>query len=276
MAGREIEFRIAPASQKKRVLIIGGGPAGLETARVAALRGHEVFLYEKENRLGGQLNLACVPSGKAEYLKLLKYYENQIRKLKVSVFHQEATREEIQRMAPEVIVIATGGKPRIEASIRMSSDSLLMAWDVLRGGKIEGEKVVIIGGGQVGCEVADFLLGQGKKITVLEMREKVAADMQERARKILLDQLIRGGVEILAQALVTDILESEIRYETGGLKQRMKNIDQVILALGTASERTLLDRMGEIGVPVFSIGDCVRPRKAIEAIREGFDLALEI
>jgi 2,4-dienoyl-CoA reductase-like NADH-dependent reductase (Old Yellow Enzyme family)/thioredoxin reductase len=276
MVGRETDFGIEPATKKKKVLVIGGGPAGLEAARVAALRGHEVLLYEKGKRLGGQLNLAAMPPGKAEYEKLVDYYEYQMKKLKVKVVHKELSKGEIAKAKPDVIIIATGGKPNSGKEIAINSRSVFTAWDVLRGEKRVGEKVVIVGGGQVGCETAHFLLDQGKGITILEMLEDVATDMNARARKVLLDELIRGGAEIVKQALVVKIFQSEIIFERLGLKQKITDFDHVVLALGTLPERALLEELGKVDVPVCSIGDCVSPRKAIEAIREGFDLALEI
>jgi 2,4-dienoyl-CoA reductase-like NADH-dependent reductase (Old Yellow Enzyme family)/thioredoxin reductase len=276
MVGRERDFGIVSATKEKTVLVIGGGPAGLEAARVAALRGHEVSLYEKGKRLGGQLNLAAMPPGKAEYGKLVDYYEYQMKKLKVKVIYEALSKGEIVKARPDVTIIATGGKPNTGKEIAINSRSVFTAWDVLRGEKRVGEKVAIVGGGQVGCETAHLLLDQGKGITILEMLEDVATDMNARARKVLLDELIRGGAEIIKQALVTGISQSEITFERHGLKQKITDFDHVVLALGTLPERTLLEELGKVDVPVFSIGDCVSPRKAIEAIREGFDLALEI
>ena len=276
MVGREMDFRVEPASQRKRVLIIGGGPAGLEAARVAALRGHEVFLYEKEKKLGGQLNLAAKPPGKVEYQKLAKYYESQMKKMKVNIAYKEANRKEIGTVKPQVIILATGGRPNADHGIKIDTDSVSTAWDILKGKRMVGERVVMIGGGQVGCETADFLLEQGKKLTILEMTGSLAADMSEKAKKILLDKLVRSGVEVITQALVTEISDSEIKLERAGLKEKIKDFDHVVLALGTVSESSLLKKMGKVNIPVFSVGDCVRPRKAMEAIREGFELALEI
>jgi 2,4-dienoyl-CoA reductase-like NADH-dependent reductase (Old Yellow Enzyme family)/thioredoxin reductase len=276
MVGREMECGIDRASKKKKILIIGGGPAGLEAARVAALRRHKVILYEKEKRLGGQLNLASKPPHKVEYEKLVQYYENQMNKLKVQVIHKEAQKEEIRKIKPDAIILATGGKPHQGQGIKIHSNRVCSAWEVLKGEKSVGESVVIIGGGQVGCETADFLLERGKKVTLLEMQANVGMGMHERSRIILVDKLIRGGVNIVKQAVVKEISDSEIKFEREGLKERLKEFDNVVLALGTVPENTLAKKLSTIKVPIFSIGDCVSPRKAVEAIREGFDLGREI
>lgn len=276
MVGREIDFRIEPASERKRVLIVGGGPGGLETARVAALRGHEVFLYEREKRLGGQLNLAKIPPGKAEFGKLVAYYEHQMKMLKVRIVHEDVNKEKIKKVKPDVLVIATGGKPNIPVDLVINSNLVCTAWEVLKGKNISGQKVVVVGGGLIGCETAEVLLDQGKKITILEMLDTVAADMSPRARKFLLDKLVEGSVEIIKDAIVQEISKTEIKYERAGLKQKIKGFDHAVLAIGTAPERTLLNTLGKINIPVFSIGDCQTPRRTMEAIREGFDLAIEL
>jgi 2,4-dienoyl-CoA reductase-like NADH-dependent reductase (Old Yellow Enzyme family)/thioredoxin reductase len=276
MVGREMHFKIKPAEKKKRVLVIGGGPAGLEAARVAALRGHEVLLYEKGKRLGGQLNLAAVPPEKDEYGKLVQYYERQMGKLGVNTVYMEANKEEILKVKPDVVVLATGGRPNTDIGIKISNSAVVGAWELLAGEVSAGEKVVIVGGGQIGCETADFLLDQSKEITILEMTETVASDMSKRARKLVLDKLVRNGVEILKRAFVKEILDAEIIYESMGLTQKIKGFDHVVLAVGTVPDRALLEEVGDLGVPVFSVGDCVSPRRAIEAIREGFEAALDI
>ena len=222
------------------------------------------------------MNLAKIPPGKTEFGKLVAYYEHQMKMLKVRIVHEDVNKEKIKKIKPDVLVIATGGKPNIPVDLMINGDRVCTAWDVLRGKKILGEKVVIIGGGLIGCETADVLLDQGKKITILEMLDTVAADMSTRARKFLLDKLVEGGVEIIREARVQEISETEIKYERVGLVQKIKGFDHAVLALGTASERTLLNDLGGINIPVFSIGDCQTPRKAIEAIREGFDLAIEL
>jgi 2,4-dienoyl-CoA reductase-like NADH-dependent reductase (Old Yellow Enzyme family)/thioredoxin reductase len=277
MVGREQYCKIVPSATKKRVLIIGGGPAGMEAARVSALKENEVFLYEKKEKLGGQLNLAGVPPGKAEYNKLIKYYEYQMQKLSVNVIHKEATLSEIEKIKPEIIIVATGGKPiSWNKNIRIKKQAVMTAWDVLKGEKVREGKIVIIGGGEIGCETAEFLLEQKNKITILEMAEKIANDMSERAKKIVVDKLVRSGVEIIKQALVTDIGDEEVIFERAGLIEKIEDVDEVVMACGTVSDRKLLDELSQNNIKTYAIGDCVSPRRAIEAIREGFDVAIKI
>ncbi len=248
----------------------------MEAARVGALRKHDIVLYEQEKRLGGQLNLASKPPGKVEYEKLVQYYENQMSKWKVKVIHKRATKEEIRKVKPDVIILATGGKANRGQGLKIRGKAVSTAWEVLKDEKAVGERVVIVGGGQVGCETADFLLEQGKKVTILEMTANVASDMSERARNILLDKLLRSGVNIIKQATVKEISDSEIKFERAGVKEKIKEFDHAVLAVGAVSENALAAELGKSRTPVYSIGDCASPRKAIEAIREGFDLALEI
>jgi 2,4-dienoyl-CoA reductase-like NADH-dependent reductase (Old Yellow Enzyme family)/thioredoxin reductase len=276
MAGRELDFAITPSSRKKRVMIIGGGPAGLEAARVSALRGHEVFLYEKDERVGGQLNLASIPPGKADYRRLIQYYESRMEKLKVNVLFKEAGRKEIAETRPDILIFCTGGRPKTVPQILINNCSVLNAWEVLKGAGVNGDRVIIVGGGQVGCETAEFLLKQNKRVTILEMTGQLASDMSKRARRVMMDHLMEGVVDIIQNAVVQEISQTEIRFERAGLSQKIRDFDQVLFALGTVPEQSLLKEVGDIGIPSYAIGDCVSPRRVLEAIREGFDTAIKL
>lgn len=276
MVGRESDFAITSAAKQKRVMIIGGGPAGLEAARVLSLRGHEVILYEKDKRLGGQMNIASVPPGKKDYCSLIEYYKNQMASLKVNVVFKEAGRQEIDETQPDVLIFCTGGRSRIVEQIETGNCPVLSAWDVLNGESLPGNRIIIVGGGQVGCETAEFLVEQNKKIIILEMTEQLAADMSTRAKKVMMDHLLQGDVDIIKNAAVKEVRKSEIRFERAGITQKIKGYDHIVFAIGTVSECGLLKDLGDIGIPTYAIGDCVRPRRVLEAIREGFDTAIDI
>jgi len=148
--------------RQKKVMIIGGGPAGMEAARVAALRGHKVSLYEKTGRLGGQLFLAAAPPGRGEFLTFLRYLENQMKILQVVVHTgTKVTPLHLEAEKPDVVVVATGADPAIPAIKGMDQPHVVMAWDVLQGKADTGKEVVVIGGGAVGLETAFFLARKG-------------------------------------------------------------------------------------------------------------------
>ncbi len=172
--GREAEAAIRPSTNSKNVLVIGGGPAGMEAAIVAAQRGHKVTLFEKAERLGGQFSLAAVPPGKNGIGNLVAYLERQARGLGVEIkLNEEATVSTVETFRPDVVVVAQGAVPAIPRIPGASGTNVLTAADVLNGRTVPGNSVIVVGGGQVGCEVADFLSGQGKKVTVVAMLDEV-------------------------------------------------------------------------------------------------------
>ena len=277
MVGKEGKIRITPAVQKKRIVVVGGGPAGLEAAMIAAQRGHSVVLFEQNNRLGGQLNLAAVAPHKDELGNIVTYLSTQVRKLGVkTVLGKVATLDLLAAENPDVVIIATGALPVGPSFKAEKGQTVVQAWDVLAGTELPGKNIVIVGGGGTGCYTAHYLAdNKGKKVSVVEMLDKVANDVGVSSRWILRKQLKDCGVNVITGAKLTNITRNTVVLVKGGKEESM-SADAVVLALGAASNDTLSNKAKGEFSEVYSIGDCVKPRKALEAIHEGFDLGLRV
>jgi NADPH-dependent 2,4-dienoyl-CoA reductase/sulfur reductase-like enzyme len=274
--GREMTFPVTKAKVRKKVLILGGGPAGLEAARIAAMRGHRVLLYEREKELGGQLKIASIPPAKEDLEKFKRFLIREIGLRGVQVKHGKIDKKAIDKFSPDHIVIAVGGMPREIDGFSFKNKKVISAWEVLSGKKPAGKRVVIIGGGQVGLETADFLKKEGREITILEMLNKVGEDMSPRARKVVIGRLIQNGVEILTEAKALSLREDCVLYDRGGVVNQVEGVDSIVVAVGTIPEETGIPGFGRRRVPVRKIGDCLAPRKAFDAIHEGFMAGIEI
>jgi NADPH-dependent 2,4-dienoyl-CoA reductase/sulfur reductase-like enzyme len=278
LTGREAEFDVeTPAQDKKKVLIIGGGPGGLEAARVAALRGHEVVLYEKQAELGGQMRIAAVPPHKEEVNDLTAYLINQVEGSGVVIERgKEADLKTVQELKPDMVIVATGSEPIIPNIPGVEQENVVTAHEVLRGSASVGEKVVVIGGGLVGCETAEFLADQGKHVTVIEMLDDIAVDVGPLTRALLLNRMAEKNIKVLTKSKVREILADEVIIEKEEGTEKITGIDTVVIAVGSKSNNVLLKQIEAAGIPVYTIGDCVKPRKIIEAIHEGFRQAYSL
>ena len=275
--GRESEFELKPAPQRKRVMIIGGGPGGMEAARVAGLRGHEVTLYEEHHRLGGRIEAACRASIKEELKGLLEYYEAVLKPLGVNIrLNTKVDIDMVSQMNPDAIVMATGSVPLLPDIPGVHLSHVVQAVDVLLDRvKIE-DKAAIIGGGTVGCEVAIFLAERGVDVTLLEMFPYVAHGIPRLVGKMMKDMMIELGVDIMTNRRVVHISEEQVIHEDPEKKRASLPVAQVVLAMGSKPRNDLARSLKDLVGENYLIGDCLEPRRALEAISEGAEVGLRL
>jgi 2,4-dienoyl-CoA reductase-like NADH-dependent reductase (Old Yellow Enzyme family)/thioredoxin reductase len=275
--GHEKEYAISPAARIKTVAVIGGGPAGMVAARVAALRGHKVTLFEKGPALGGQLNIAALPPHKADIAPWMKYLAGQMAKTGVQVkLNSEATPAMIASLKPDAIVLAAGGTPATLDIPGIDKPNVVTADDVLLGNKNAGQKVVIIGGGTVGCETADYLAEKGKQVMVIEVLKRAASDMYVMVRRRLMDSLRSRKVMLLTSACCEAILDGRVLVTTGDGKRETIPADTVIIAVGYKPNNGLMEALKGLAAETYCIGDAFKPRRIYDAVQEGYLTGLKI
>jgi 2,4-dienoyl-CoA reductase (NADPH2) len=276
--GHEGEYSLEDkAAKPKKVAIVGGGAAGMEAARIAALRGHKVVLYEKEKALGGNLNPAAVPPMKFKLGQFRDYLITQIKKLGVEIrLGKEVKAGDLVKESPDVVIVATGAREIIPNIIGIRSAHVVSAIDVLLGRKEVGNQVVIIGSGLIGCEVASYLAAKKvSKIMLVEALDKIGPDIPRVIRWELLQNLRNAGVAMETRVNVEEITPMGVRGRQKG-KVVFYNADSVVIAAGLFGESKLAGELkGKIN-EVYTIGDCVSPRRIMEAVEEGFKTGLRI
>lgn len=273
--GREAQDRsIAKALSAKKIAVIGGGPAGLEFARISSARGHQVTLYEKEKELGGNFRVGSIPPHKSEIGDFVDYLVRSIRASGVTV--QTGVSIDPENLDPllefDEVVVAVGGIP-IRPSLAQAQPNVVLAEDVLEQKVRLGSKVVVIGGGLVGCETAEWIASEGKKVILIEQLPDIARDMELRTRKLLLQRMASLRVEIVYHTRVESFEGDKAICSQGGVRFEIKGVDNFVLALGYKADPFIAQLNNK---KVHRIGDCVQPRKGLEAIHEGYFLGLEI
>ncbi len=304
--GRESEFVIEKTDSPKKIMVAGGGPAGMEFAVIAAQRGHDVALYEKEDQIGGQLNLAKAPPGKKELHNIILNLSDRMKLSGVKVHLNTALDvQTIRKEKPDVLVVATGARP-IEIKVPgIDKPHVLNAWDVLMERVWDiGGNVVIIGGSATGCETAHFIAHMaapdpetyaflsyhnaedpefvktllhksGRKITVIDMIERMAGNVGPTSRWTLMKSLKLSGIDLRPGNKLSEITDDSVIVEVGDKKEIIP-ADTVILALGAVSDNELAGTVRENAINVITIGDARAPRKITDAVMEGFEAAMDV
>jgi 2-enoate reductase len=273
--GNEKEFTITPAAKPRSVLVVGGGIAGMEAARVAALRGHRVTLYEKRDRLGGHLIEGSVPLFKSDIKMLNEYYVTLLGKMGIKIeLGKEVTPVTIRKMKPDVIIVATGSTQDIPDTPGIEKNNVITAIDLLLGRKKAGNRIIVAGGGLIGCETAVYLAQKGKKVTIVEMLEDIIPDVFEANKQYLFRMLAENGVNVLTNTKmvrVTDdgalVINQYRRFEA------KLPADTIVIAMGLKAEKSLVKALeGTVG-ELHAIGDCEGPGKIMDAVWGAFDIA---
>lgn len=276
--GYENTRSIQPAAQKKKIAVLGGGPAGLEAARVAALRGHDVTLFEKTTSLGGQLNIACVPPRKEEMRRAAQDLIHAVCNAGVHLcMGQTRTAEQLKDAGFEAVINAVGAHSAAPRIPGIDSVNVADAWKVLAGEQQVYGTVAVIGGGMVGCETAEYLAARGCKVSVIEMMDKIAAGESTTILPTLLENYKTYGVEQYPSHKVKEFRMDAVVCENKDGAEVTIPCDYIVLAMGARSNEFDAAALEAAGIPVYSIGDAAGKAADISnAIRTGYDTACQL
>ncbi len=275
--GREGVFQLQRAARPKKVWVIGGGPAGMKAAEIAARRGHQVRLYEGQKELGGQFLLAAIPPGKQVLKEFIVYLTRQLERLPVQIFFGKFFQPGLlQDEKPDVAIVATGANPLIPPLEGLQEAQVFTVEDALLRPAQMGQKILVIGGGGIGAEVADHLSEIGKQVTLMEMKEAIALDLVFHLQHFLSTRLKEKNVQILTST-------KAIRFEKEGLwvenpqgPQKLTGFDSIVISLGSQANDELAQALEGKVPEVYTVGDASKPRETMEALVEGEDIALKI
>ena len=276
-AGREGTFNFERPQRKKKIWVIGGGPAGMTAARILGERGHNVSLFEAQNRLGGQMHLAATPPYKDELNHFLNFLIRSLEKSKAHIFlKRNIELLDIKKGRPDVIIIATGVKP-FPGKIKVKGVLETNAHQILEKGPGKQTRYLVVGGGSVGCETAEFLADKGKSITILEILPEIACDLEQHTRTLLLQRLDQKKVRLLPAHKVVEIANGKVHImRRQDQKKSILDVQTIVYAYGTQSNRELYDKVRTLPVETYLIGDAFSPRRIADAVFEGTRVSYRI
>ena len=274
--GHECET-VPAAVAAKRIVVIGGGVAGLAAAAISSERGHDVILLEEAPALGGNMRLASFPPGKGPIADMVRSWVVRAQKAGVEVrLGVKALPDDIAALQPDEVVVATGARALLLPIEGIDCPAILRGGGVLAGKAYPGKNVLIAGGGMVGCEIADLLAELGHSVTVAEYRENLAADRVAEHRSALMRSFAEHGVCQVPNAKICRFYADGVEYEntlTGQLHE-LRGFDSVVLAMGYVADDRLSEALAQRGISVHVVGDAVKARRAIDALREAYELAV--
>ena len=275
--GREEIFKLEKTKHPKKVWIIGGGPAGIKAAEIAAMRGHQVTLYEKDEKLGGRFLLAAIPPKKQVLKEFTDHLTGQLKKLPVKIIlGKPFNLTSLRRGRPDIVIVATGAKPFFPPIDGLEETKAISVEEALSGNVHLGRKILVVGGGGIGAEVADHLSEEGKEVTLIEMREGIALDLVGHLQHFLNQRLREKGVQILTSTKVTRFEKEALWVETPQGVKKFEGFDSMVISLGSISNNDFLESLRGKVSDLYIIGDASKPREVMEALLEGEEVALKI
>lgn len=278
--GKEKTMELLPVEEAKNIVVVGGGIGGMATARAYAIRGHKVTLIEKSNILGGQINLACIPPHKQELSKWIVYLNNELKRLSINVvLNTCATKEVLDTYSPDTVVVASGANEIIPNIKGIDHEKAITAQKVLKNEEIIlGGNVLVVGGGMVGCEVCEHLMHQKRgpmQITMIEMADSIGAGMVPNNLVPMMKRLQNLGIKMMPSTKLMSVDGSDVEVEFRGNNMSLQGFTHIIYACGSRAENKLFDEIKDKYKEVYCIGDANGPRQALDAVREGFELAIK-
>lgn len=275
--GREREMEIVPTSKPKKILVVGGGPGGINAAWVAAKRGHEVHLYEKKPYLGGQLVPGTRTTYKREMQSLIHFQKKQLENYHVHChLGQEVDTAFIRRENPDAVILATGSRPVIPVVEGIDHDIVLTFESILNGEELTVKDTVVIGGGATGCEVAYHLAEAGSQVAIFEQLLKIGGDLESITRRMLIGKLKELGVRIYPGHRLSRIESDGVIVSGPDGDEKKIEAQRVVIAIGTRSEDAIHKEVKALGFETHIIGDCLDPRTAKAALLDGARLGRSI